>query len=176
MDEVRDRLGAAKLFTKFDLKNGFHLLRMRKGTEWKTSFRTRYGLYEYPLMPFGLWTAPSTFQAMINAVLHHLLDEGVIAYIDDILIYSETEEEHIRLVKKVLQRLREAKLCVSIKKSSFHASDVESLEYHISAEEITMSLDKVKALGDWPIPHNVKEVQAFLGFANFYRRFIESSS
>lgn len=108
-------------------------------------------------MPFGLCNAPSTFQAMINAVLHDLLDEGVIAYIDDILIYSETEQEHVQLVRKVLQRLREAKLCVSIKKTSFQGSEVEYLGYHISAEGITMSLDKVKAVGEWPTPPQSKK-------------------
>lgn len=104
---------------------------------------------------------------MTNAVLHDLLDEGVIAYIDEILLYSKTKAEHIRLVKKVLQRLQQDKLCVSFKKSNFHASYVEYLGYHISAERITMFLDKVKDVGDWAIPRNVKEVLVFLGIANF---------
>lgn len=84
----------AKFFNKCDLKNGFHLLRMQKGDEWKTAFRTRYGLYEHLVMRCGLCNAPSTFQAMINAVLHDLLDVGVIAYINDIVIYCKAEEEH----------------------------------------------------------------------------------
>ena len=114
MSELRDWLNKAKIFTKLDLKNGFNLLRIAKGDEWKTAFRTRYGLYEYNVMPFGLCNAPASFQAMINEVLRELLDEGVIVYIDDILIYSESEAEHTIMVKRVLAKLRDAGLCVHI--------------------------------------------------------------
>ena len=102
-DQVRD----AQIFTKLDLKDGFHLIRIRKGDEWKTAFRTRYGHYQYRVMPFGLVNAPATFQTMMNEILQEFLDQGVVVYIDDILIYSETVEDHILLVRKVLQRLRE---------------------------------------------------------------------
>ncbi|KAH0607988.1 uncharacterized protein H6S33_002040, partial [Morchella sextelata] len=173
MSELRDRLFKAKIFTKIDLKNGFNLIRIAEGDEWKTAFRTRYGLYQYNVMPFGLCNAPSAFQAMINDALKELLDEGVVVYIDEILIYSETEKEHELLVKKVLQKLREAKLCASISKTSFHVREVEYLGYHISEEGVSMSEDKVEAVKEWPVPENIKAVQAFLGFANFYRRFIE---
>jgi hypothetical protein len=128
------------------------------------------------VMPFGLCNAPGTFQAMINKVLHELLDEGVIVYIDDILIYSEDEESHIRLVEKVLQKLKDNHLCASIKKSVFHASEVEYLGYHISKLGIAMSPEKVQTIKDWAPPRSVKHVQQFLGFANFYRRFIEGFS
>jgi hypothetical protein len=176
MSELRDRLFKAKIFTKIDLKNGFNLIRIAEGHEWKTAFRTRYGLYQYNVMPFGLCNAPSAFQAMINDVLKELLDEGVVVYIDDILIYSETEEEHEMLVEKVLQKLREAKLCASISKTSFHVREVEYLGYHISEKGVSMSEDKVEAVQEWPVPRNIKGVQGFLGFANFYRRFIEGFS
>lgn len=176
MNEMRDRLRKAKIFTKLDLKNGYNLLRIASGDEWKTAFRTRYGLYEYTVMPFGLCNAPSTFQRMINEVLRDLLDEGVIVYIDDILIYSETEAEHEQLVKKVLERLKANGLCASIKKSSFHVPEVEYLGYHISEQGISMSNEKVSAVQEWPRPVNVKGVQAFLGFANFYRKFIKGFS
>src|SRR5205085_11575967 len=92
MNELWDRLGKAKFFTKLDQKNGFYLLRIAKGDEWKTAFRYRYGLYEYMVMPFGLCNAPSTFQSMINDVFHDLLAEGVVVYLDDILIYNEDEK------------------------------------------------------------------------------------
>jgi hypothetical protein len=102
-----------------------------------------------------------------------LLDEGVVVYIDDILIYSETEKEHELLVKKVLQKLREAKLYASISKTSLHIREVEYIGYHILEKGVSMSEDKVEAVKEWPVPENIKAVQAFLGFANFYRRFIE---
>jgi hypothetical protein len=131
MSELRERLGRAKIFTKLDLKNGYNLIRIAEGDEWKTAFRTRYGLFEYLVMPFELCNAPGTFQAMINKVLQELLDEDVIVYIDDILIYSEDEETHVELVKKVLEQLKTNHLCVSIKKSVFHAPEVEYLGYHM---------------------------------------------
>jgi hypothetical protein len=136
MSELRERLGRAKIFTKLNLKNGYNLIRIAEGDEWKTAFRTRYGLFECLVMPFELCNAPGTFQAIINKVLQELLDEGVIVYIDDILIYSEDEENHVELVKKVLEQLRTNHLCVSIKKSVFHAPEVEYLGYHISSEGI----------------------------------------
>src|SRR4051812_47989376 len=176
MNELRDRLGKARYFTKLDLKNGYYLLRMAQGHEWKTAFRCRYGLYEYKVMPFGLCNAPSTFQSMINDVFRDVLDEGVIAYMDDILIYSESLEEHVELVRRVMQKIRDAGLCISIKKSIFHQKEVEFLGYYISESGIRMTTDKVETVRDWPTPDRVKDVQAFLGFANFYRRFIKGFS
>jgi hypothetical protein len=176
MSELRERLGKAKIFTKLDLKNGYNLIRIAEGDEWKTAFRTRYGLFEYLVMPFGLCNAPATFQAMINTVLRELLDEGVVVYIDDILIYSKTEERHIELVKKVLEKLKQTRLCASIKKSCFHVSEVGYLGYQISSEGISMSPSKVKTIQEWVAPQKVKDVQAFIGFANFYRRFISGFS
>jgi hypothetical protein len=99
MTELRERLAKATIFTLLDLKNGYNLIRIKEGDEWKTAFRTRYGLFEYTVMPFGLCNAPGTFQSMINDVLRDLLDAGTVVYIDDILIYSENEEEHKALVK-----------------------------------------------------------------------------
>ena len=176
MNEIRDRLGKATVFTKIDLKNGYYLLRMAEGEEWKTAFRCRYGLYEYTVMPFGLCNAPSTFQSMINDVFRDLLDEGVIAYMDDILIYSETIEEHVALVRRVMEKLRKAGLCVSIKKSSFHQRSVEFLGYKISEHGIEMTTEKIESIKSWPTPKVVVDVQSFMGFANFYRRFIEGFS
>jgi len=116
MQELQDRVQGAKWFTKLDLKNGFNLIRIREGGEWKTAFRTRYGLYEFQVMPFGLTNAPSTFQDMMNHVLSDILDVGVLAYMDDILIYAKTEKEHDRLVKEVLTRLQQNGLAVAPEK------------------------------------------------------------
>ena len=127
MNELRDRLGKARYFTKLDLKNGFYLLRIAKGDEWKTAFRCCYGLYEYTVMPFGRCNALSTFQSMINDVFHDLLDEGVVVYLDDILIYSEDEKSHRDLVRRVMERVCVAKLCCRIKKSDIHVREIEFL-------------------------------------------------
>ena len=181
MTELREQVAKAKVFTKLDLRHGYNLIRIAKGDEWKTAFRTKYGLFEYLVMPFGLCNAPASFQAMINEVLRELLDEGVIVYIDDILIYSETEEEHVLLVKKVLEKLKKANLCVAINKSHFHVKEVDYLGYIISDKGISLSPEKVKSVRNWNPPNPnapsaVKWAQEFLGFANFYRRFIEGFS
>jgi len=127
MQELQDRVQGAQWFTKMDLKNGFNLIRIRKGDEWKTAFRTRYGLYEFQVMPFGLTNTPSTFQDMMNHVLSDVLDVGVLAYMDDILIYAKNKEEHDLLVKVVLRRLQQNQLAVSPEKCVWRAKEVEFL-------------------------------------------------
>jgi len=129
MDELRDRVAGPRLFTKLDLKDGYPLIRRRKGDEHKTAFRARYGQYEYKVMPFGLVNAPSTFQTMMNKILREFLDHGVVVYLYDILIYSENMDDHIKLVQKVLDRLEQPDLAVSLKKSVFHQDEVEFLGY-----------------------------------------------
>ena len=124
-------------------------------------------------MPFGLCNAPSTFQSMINDVFRDMLDVGVIAYMDDILIYTETVEEHVARVRRVMERLRKTRLCVSIKKSSFHQREVEFLGYKISDEGISMTSTKVQEIRAWSTPKKVVDVQSFMGIANFYHRFIK---
>jgi len=176
ISELRSRLGKATIFTKLDLKNGYYLIRMAEGEEWKTAFKSRYGLYEYTVMPFGICNAPSTFQSMINDVFCDMLDVGVIAYMDDILMYMKTVEEHVALVGLVMQRLRKARLCVSIKKAIFHHREVEFLGYKISDRGISMTSTKVEEIRAWSTPEKVVDVQSFIGFANFYRRFIKGFS
>ena len=170
--ELRDRLHGAKWFSTLDLKGAYNLIRVKEGDEWKTAFRTRLGHYEYLVMPFGLTNAPASFQAMINDVLREYLDIFVVAYLDDILVFSKTEEEHKEHMHKVLRKLKQANLLVEIEKCSFHQQDVKFLGYEISPGIIRMDPDKIQCIKDWPIPTTVKEVRSFLGFANFYRRFI----
>ena len=158
------------------MKNGFNLIRIAEGHEWKTAFKTRYGAFEFTVIPWGLTNAPAVFQRFMNHVLGELIDRGVTIYIDDILIYSETEEEHIKLVMKVLTLLREAGLCVALEKSVFHAQTVEFLGYVIGIDGVAMSEEVVKQILDWKAPECLREVQSFLGFTNFYRRFIKSYS
>ncbi|KAK4701806.1 putative transposase, partial [Phenoliferia sp. Uapishka_3] len=172
--ETLDRLGKAKFFTKFDLRNGYHHIRIAAGEEWKTAFRTRYGHYEYQVMPFGLTNAPASFQNFMNDVFAPFLDRFVVVYIDDILVYSDTLEEHKIHVRQVLDKMRENGLFANAKKCSFHETQVEYLGYLVSPGGITMDPDKVASIKDWPPLRNVKDVQSFLGFANFYRRFIRN--
>jgi len=176
MQELQDRVQGAHWFTKLDLKNGFNLIRIREGDEWKTAFRSRYGLYEFQVMPFGLANAPSTFQDMMNHILSDLLDVGVLAYMDDMLIYGRTLEEHDRLVTEVLGRLQANGLAVSPEKCVWRTQEVEFLGYVIGRGGIKMSEDNVTAVLEWETPKTLKEVQSFLGFANFYRRFIRDYS
>jgi hypothetical protein len=172
MTELQDRIRGAQVFTKIDLKNGYHLVRIKEGDEWKTAFRTRYGLYEFMVMPFGLCNAPATFQDMINHIFRDLLDQGLVAYIDDILIYATTREKHDRLVTEVLTRLRDNRLAVSAEKCEWAKDEVEFLGYMVGREGVKMSQEKVQAVLEWKSPQSLMEVQQFLGFANFYRRFI----
>jgi hypothetical protein len=116
MQELQDRIQGAQWFTKMDLKSGFHLIRIREGDEWKTAFRTRYGLYEYTIMPFGLTNAPSTFQDMMNHIFRDMIDLGLLSYMDDLLVYADTIEEHDETVCEVLRRLQENRLAVSPEK------------------------------------------------------------
>jgi len=173
MDELLDRVAGAQVFTKLDLKDGYHLIQMRKGDEHKTAFGTRYGEYEYKVMPLGLVNAPATFQPMMNKILREFLAHGVVVYLDDILIYSENMGDHIKLV---LDRLHQHDLAVSLKKSVFHQEEVKFLGYIVKTSGVTMSDRKVKSVQDWAHPRSVKEVQIFIGFANFYRRFIKDFS
>jgi len=176
MQELQDRVQGAQCFTKLDLKNGFHLIRVREGDEWKTAFRTQYGLFEFQVMPFGLTNAPSTFQDMMNHVFPDLLDVRVLAYMDDILIYVKTEKEHDCLVKEVLERLQTNRLAVAPEKCIWKTQEVEFLRYVIRRNGIAMSREKVEAVLNWEKPRSVSEIQSFLGFANFYRHFIKDYS
>lgn len=170
--ETLDRLCRARYYTKIDIIAAFNRLRIAKGDEWKTAFRTRYGLFEYLVMPFGLTNGPASFQHYVNDALREHLDIFCTAYLDDILIYSNSLEEHKRHVKQVLQRLREFGLQADIAKCEFHVQEVKYLGLIVDTNGIRMDPRKVSAVVDWPTPKSVKDIQSFLGFANFYRRFI----
>jgi hypothetical protein len=174
--ETLDQLREARIFTKLDLKGAYNLVRIAEGDEWKTAFRTRYGHFEYLVMPFGLTNAPATFQAFLNDVLREHLDNFVVIYLDDILIYSRNVRDHIQHVRLVLAKLHAAELQVNLKKCVFHATEVEFLGYVISRDGIRMDSSKVQAVLAWPTPVSVRNIQVFIGFANFYRRFIKNFS
>ncbi|KAK3517158.1 hypothetical protein QTP86_019099, partial [Hemibagrus guttatus] len=171
-----EQLRGARVFTKLDLRSAYNLVRIREGDEWKTAFHTTSGHYEYCVMPFGLTNAPAVFQALINGVFQDLLGKGVIAYIDDILVYSSSMEEHVRMVREVRGRLQQHHLYAKLEKCEFHRSTVTFLGYVISRHGVEMDVVKVQAVTEWPAPNSVRELQRFLGFANFYRRFIRNYS
>jgi transposase InsO family protein len=176
ISELQDRLSGAKFFTALDLRGAYNLIRMKKGEEWKTAFRTRYGHYEYTVMPFGLTNAPAVCQALINNVLREHLDITVVAYLDDILVYSQTLEEHKVHVRQVLECLAKADLRLKPEKCEWHKDEVEFLGYVVGRYGVKMSEKKIQVVKDWPTPTSVKGIQEFLGFVNFNRRFIKDYS
>ncbi|KAI2645745.1 Transposon Tf2-9 polyprotein [Labeo rohita] len=171
-----EQLREATIYTKLDLRSAYNLIRIKEGDEWKTAFITTRGHYEYQVMPYGLANSPAVFQSFINEIFKDLLNKYVIAYIDDILVYSKSEAEHIDHVRTVLSRLLENQLYVKAEKCEFHVSQTSFLGYHISHHGVRMDATKVQAVTDWPQPSTLKELQRFLGFANFYRRFIRNYS
>ena len=170
--ETLDRLSGAKKFTKLDLKDAYHRIRIKRGDEWKTAFRTRYGHFEYQVLPFGLANAPATFQAYINQALRGLVDVICVVYLDDILIFSNEPAEHWRHVEMVLERLRAYGLYVNLKKCEFATKQVEFLGFIVSTDGVSMDTERVRTIEEWPQPRTYREVQVFLGFVNFYRRFV----
>ena len=169
-------LASATVFTKLDLRNAYHLVRIKEGDEWKTAFNTHLGHFEYLVMPFGLTNAPAVFQALVNDVLRDMLDIFVVVYLDDILIFSRTLHEHQQHVRLVLQRLLENRLFVKAEKCEFHTSSVGFLGYIIEKGHVRTDPVKVKAVVEWTQPSNRTELRQFLGFAGFYRRFIRGFS
>lgn len=169
-------LQGATIFTKLDLRNAYHLVRIKQGDEWKTAFNTPLGHFEYLVMPFGLTNAPAVFQALVNDVLRDFLNRFVFVYLDDILIFSRELSEHRHHVRLVLQRVLENKLFVKAEKCEFHARSVSFLGFIIKSGQIEADPAKIQAVTEWPTPSNKKQLQRFLGFANFYRRFIRDYS
>ncbi|KAK3559209.1 hypothetical protein QTP86_005190 [Hemibagrus guttatus] len=171
-----EHLRGVTIFTKLDLRSAYNLIRIREGDEWKTAFVTPTGHYEYLVMPYGLANARSMFQDFIHEVLREFLHRFILVYIDDILIYSWNLAEHRHHVAEVLECLREFQLFLKAEKCSFHQPSVQFLGYKIDSSGIQMDEGKVTAIRNWPATTTVKELQRFLGSANFYRRFIQNYS
>ena len=176
MDELFDRVHGSKWFSKLDLRSGFHQIRMAEEDIEKTAFRTRYGSYEYLVLPMGLCNAPGTFMQLMNDTFRDMLDRTVLVFLDDILIFSRTREEHLQHLEAVLARLRDHKLYAKLSKCEFMREEVEFLGHRIGANGLAVSPDKVSAVRDWPTPKGVPEVRSFLGLAGFYRRFVQAFS
>jgi hypothetical protein len=171
-----NNLHGCKYSSKVNLKAAFNLLQMAPGDEWKTVFQTPWGLFEYQVMPFGLANAPATFQRFIQHVLREYLDVCCFVYIDDILILSRTREQHLLDLTNILQKLRKNSLKASLNKCEFFCSKVTFLGFDITDTGLKMNLSKLTTIADWPFPTNLKELQRFLGFTNFYRRLIPNFS
>ena len=176
LDDMLDELSGSTIFSKIDLRSGYHQIRMKEGDEWKTAFKTKFGLYEWLVMPFGLTNAPSTFMRLMNHVLRAYIGKFVVVYFDDILIYSRSIEEHIEHLKQVLNVLRTEKLYANIEKCSFCTNKVVFLGYVVSGQGIEVDESKVEAIKNWPTPMNVSQVRSFHGLAGFYRRFVKDFS
>ncbi|XP_062103839.1 uncharacterized protein LOC133814954 [Humulus lupulus] len=176
LDDMLDELHGSCVFTKIDLKSGYHQIRMKEGDEWKTAFETKYGLYEWLVMPFGLTNAPRTFMHLMNHVLRAFIGKFVVVYFDGILIYSKKLEEHVMHLKSVLEILRKEKLFANLKKCTFCTDKLVFLGFVVSKSEIEVDEEKVKAIQEWPMPTTINQVRSFHGLASFYRRFVRDFS
>jgi len=156
--ELRDRLLGATIFTKFDLRAAFNLIRIKKGDKWKTAFRSRFELYEYLVMPFSLTNVPTTCQQLMNNILRKWLNIFCICYLDDIFIYLRNVQNHMKHITEVLQALEEADLLLKPEKCEFHTTEVEFLGFTVKPSGIHVSKEKIKAIKSWTIPQNVTHV------------------
>ncbi|MBW0515642.1 hypothetical protein O181_055357 [Austropuccinia psidii MF-1] len=176
MNQLLTVFNGSLIFSKIDLHGAHNLLRIKEGDESLTAFKTKYGSYEYLVMPFGLTNAPASLQNTVNDIFADFLDIFVVVYLDDIMVFSSSEEEHVKHVASVLQRLRDNNLFSKASKCVFHASSVEYLGYVVSSDGLKMDSSKVQKILNWSQPKNIKALQSFLGFANFYCRFIKDYS
>ncbi|KAA0067836.1 hypothetical protein IC582_019322 [Cucumis melo] len=176
IDDLFDQLKGATVFSKIDLRSGYHQLRIKDGDVLKTTFRSRYGHYAFIVMSFGLTNAPTVFMDLMNKVFREFLDTFVIVFIDDILISSKTEAEHKEHLRMVLQTLRDNKLYAKLSKCEFWLKQVYFLGHVVSMAGVFVDPAKIEAVTSWPRPSTVSEVHSFLGLAGYYRRFVENFS
>ena len=176
IDDLFDQLQGAKVFSKIDLRSGYHQLRVHDEDVPKTAFRTRYGHFEFLVMPFGLTNAPAAFMDLMNRIFRPYLDQFVIVFIDDILIYSGSGEEHVEHLRIILQTLREHRLYAKLSKCQFWLDSVAFLGHIVSAEGVSVDPQKVEAILNWKPPTSVTEIRSFLGLAGYYCKFVEGFS
>jgi hypothetical protein len=160
-----DQLGGASIFSKIDLRSGYHQVRIKGEDIHKTAFRTRYGHYKFVVVPFGLTNAPATFMCLMNNVLSKFLEKFVLVFIDDILIYSKNREEHEEHLRLVLQVLREHQLYAKFSKCDFFQKQIHYLGHVISEEGVAIDPDKIRSMMEWPTPKDVSDIRSFMGLA-----------
>ncbi|GJR60877.1 putative reverse transcriptase domain-containing protein [Tanacetum coccineum] len=176
IDDLFDQLQGSSVYSKIDLRLGYHQLRVREEDILKTAFRTRYGHYEFQVMPFGLTNAPEVFMDIMNRVCKPYLDKSVIVFIDDILIYSKNKEEHEEHLKLILELLKKEELYAKFSKCEFWILKVQFLGHVIDSKGIHVDPAKIESIKDWASPKSPTEIRQFLGLAGYYRRFIEGFS
>ncbi len=174
--ESIDRLAGARYLKKLDIREAYHMLRIVSGDEWKTAFCLWYGHYEYTVVPFSLVNAPAAFQGHINSMLREYLDQFCIAYLDDIVVYSNSLEEHTEHVRCVFAKLQEAGLYLKLSKCEFNMQRISFVSFIITQGGVEMEPDRVRTIAEWPEPKSHCDIQVFLSFANFYHHFISAFS
>lgn len=173
IDELLDETCGSIVYTKLDLRSGYHHIRMKPEAVSKTAFRTHEGHYEFLVMPFGLTNAPSTFQALMNEICREFLRKCVLVFFDDILIYSKSMEEHIEHLTKVFEKLKQHQLKLKMSKCSFGVAQVEYLGHVVSKEGVDVDPNKIKCISQWEKPKTIKGLGGFLGLAGYYRKFVK---
>jgi hypothetical protein len=173
INDLFDQVGGAKIFSKLDLRSGYHEVRIKDEDISKTTLRMRYGHYKFVVILFGLTNVLATFMCLMNSIFSQYLDKFVLAFIDDILVCSNTEEEHEDNLRIVLQTLRKHQLYAKFNKCDFYHKKIQYLGHIISEENIVLDPEKIRAIMEWPIPKDVADIQSFMGITGYYRRFID---
>ncbi len=176
IDEINDHFSVAPVFTKIDVKNIYYRLWIREGDEWKTDLQTRYGLFEYLVMPFGLTNALVSFQFYIDGVLRQYFDITVIVYLSDVLVFLQNSSQHEEHVQEVFKALLKAGLYAKLSKCLFSVTRIPFLGFILTDNGVLMEGDSISTNLNWQEPESVRDIQSFLGFANFYRRFVKEIS
>jgi len=172
IDDLLDQLKSAKYFSKIDLKSGYYQVLIEPSNVWKTSFKAKEGLFKWLVMPFGLTNAPATFMRLMNDILRPFTNSFVVVYLDDILVFSYSWEEHLHHIHQVLQTLWQQKLCANLEKCTLGMTQVQYLRHIIDERGVHVDPSKIQFIQDWPAPTTLTILHSFLGLANFYHSFV----